>query len=261
MHDHVRPENTADSAGFPWAGRSFEQHDNTFANDHGETPEQLASVLAEFRAGSARIGDVLSVFAESRLLIPLLTVAGDVGQTPEGRVVDKTQELSIVTVQAPDGRSVLPVFSSVTAMQRWNASARPVPNLGHMVVRAAIEDGSDLVVLDPGSAETEFGIRRPALWALIEQREYVAPWEDPVVRAAFDESIVGEPDIHGVSVTAGDEDARLIHPELRVTLTLTTGLTQDALNSLLERTQTRWAESEIIADRVDSLALRVVSAS
>ena len=130
-----------------------------------------------------------------------------------------------------------------------------------MVVRAAIEDGSDLVVLDPGSAETEFGIRRPALWALIEQREYVAPWEDPVVRAAFDESIVGEPDIHGVCVTAGDKDARLIHPELQVTLTLTTGLTQDALNSLLERTQTRWAESEIIADRVDSLALRVVSAS
>lgn len=260
-HSHAQPENTADSAGFPWAGRSFDQHDSTFADDHGELPEELGAVLSAFRAGEASIPEVLAVFDRSRLLIPLLTVAGDVGETPDGRIVDKTQELSIVTVKAPDGRSVLPVFSSVAAMRRWNPSARPIPNIGRQVVQAVLDDGNDLVILDPGSAETEFGIRRPALWALAEQRAYVCPWDDPEVREAFERTVHDEPAVTGVALATGDPEARLLHPELAITLSLESGLTQDALNALLERVQQRWSASDSIAERVDSLSLRLVSAS
>ena len=84
-----------------------------------------------------------------------------------GLAVDKTQELSIVTVAAPDGRRVLPVFTSVAAMSRWDAAARPVPADGVRTAVAASADDTDLIVIDPGS-ETEFVLRRPAVWAIAQ---------------------------------------------------------------------------------------------
>lgn len=261
MHDHSQPHNTTDSAGFPWQGRSFEQHSDAFANDQGETPPELAEALAAFRAGEIGQQDVLRVFATSRLLIPLLTVAGDVGLTPDGRTVDKTQELSIVTVQAPDGRSVLPVFSSVAAMQRWNPEARPVPNYGRNVAVAALDDGNSLVILDPTTPETEFGLRRPALWALAQGAEGVPCWQDAAVQGEFEASVSGEDAVNSVTLSCGDPEARLIAPELLVSLGLRAGLAQDDLAALTTRLQQRWAASEVIADRVDSIALRIAAAS
>ena len=51
--------------------------------------------------------------------------AGETGTTADGLTVDKTQELSIVTVTGPDGRAVRPVFSSVDAMKTWNPETEP----------------------------------------------------------------------------------------------------------------------------------------
>lgn len=260
MHDHTQHHNTADSAGFPWEGRSFEAQSDAFANDAGETPPKLAQIMAAFRAGNAGHPEVLDVFADSRVLIPLLTVAGELGETPDGRLVDKTQELSIVTVQAPDGRSVLPVFSSVAAMNRWNAEARPVPNFGRNVALAALDDGNDLVILDPMTPEMEFGLRRPALWALAQSAQYTPSWADDAVAAAFAESILDESAARTVTLASGDHDARLLSPELLVTLALEPGLSQDALAELIQRLQARWAASSIIADRVDSMMLRLGTA-
>lgn len=260
MHDHSHAGNTADSAGFPWEGRSFETQADTFADDSGETPIELARVIAKFRSGTASHADVLAVFTASRVLIPLLTVAGDVGETPDGRTVDKTQELSIVTVQAPDGRKVLPVFSSVTAMQRWNPQARPVPNFGRNVALAALDDGNDLVILDPTTAEMEFGIRRPTLWAMVQGEQRTPPWLDDAVTAEFRASIADEPAVREVTLSNGDPDARLMSPELLVTLTLESGLSEDALAEVVQRLQARWGASTIVAERVDSMTLRLRSA-
>jgi hypothetical protein len=257
MHDHSQPQNTADSAGFPWEGRSFDAQSDVFANDAGETPAELAQVIADFRAGKASQADVVAVFATARVLIPLLTVAGDIGETPDGRTVDKTQELSIVTVQAPDGRKVLPVFSSVAAMNRWNPDARPVPNFGRNVAVAALDDDNDLVILDPTTQEMEFGIRRPALWALTQDALHTPSWLDDAVAAEFTASIATEPDVLSVTLANGDPDARLMSPELLVTLALTPGLSQDALAQVVQRLQTRWGASAIIAERVDSMTLRL----
>lgn len=261
MHDHSQVENTADSAGFPWEGRSFESQADTFADDSGETPIELARVIADFRSGAASHAEVLAVFATSRVLIPLLTVAGDVGETPDGRAVDKTQELSIVTVQAPDGRKVLPVFSSVTAMQRWNPQARPVPNFGRNVALAALDDGNDLVILDPTTAEMEFGIRRPTLWAMVQDEQRTQPWLDDAITAEFRASIADEPAVCEVTLASGDPEARLMSPELLVTLTLESGLSEDALAGVVQRLQARWGASTVVAERVDSMMLRLRSAS
>ena len=52
-------------------------------------------------------------------------------------------------------------------MSRWDAAARPVPADGVRTAVAASADDTDLIVIDPGS-DTEFVIRRPAVWAIAQ---------------------------------------------------------------------------------------------
>ena len=196
----------------------------------------------------------------SRLLIPLLAELGDGGAEvgAHGLPVDKSQELSIVTVEGPDGRRVLPVFASVDAMSRWNPAARPVPADGVRVALAAADDGTDLVVLDPGS-ETEFVLRRPAVWAVAQSQPWHPPFDSAEVRDAFERSIGTELAVLGVELEAGDPDARLAGPELVVRLTLVAGLTRAELDAVLQRLAARWAADDAIATLVDSLTVRLVS--
>lgn len=251
------PDAAADSAGVPWAGRSFQP--NPHAADDGRAPEALAGAIRRFRAGDGGQGEVVAEFGRARLLIPLLAELGD-GATEvgaHGLAVDKSQELSIVTVQGPDGRRVLPVFASVDAMAAWNPSARPVPADGVRVALAAADDGTDLVVLDPGSP-SEFVLRRPAVWAVAQSQAWSPSFESAEVRAAFERSIGTELAVLGVDLAAGDPDARLAGPELVVRLTLVGGLTRAELDAVLQRLAARWAADDAIATLVDSLSVRLI---
>jgi len=256
MHDHHG--NATDSAGQPWAGRSFGE--TAFADDDGSAPPELLEALRRFRAHESDEAMVVDAVRTTRLLIPLMAALGESGVNDRGVTVDKSAELSIVTVAGPDGRNVLPVFSSVEAMQRWNADARPVPADGIRVALAAADEGTDLVVLD-ATSETEFVIRRPALWAIAQSLPWAPSYGDAEVAAAFADTVTGEPDVVEVALAAGDPDATLRGPELIVQLALRPGLNQAALSGLMERLQTRWAASELIAARVDSLAVKLVAAS
>jgi hypothetical protein len=256
MHDHHGPP--ADSAGQPWAGRSFGE--TAFADDDGSAPPELLAALERFRKRSGDEATVVDALRRARLLIPLVAKLGESGVNDRGVTVDKSAELSIVTVAGPDGRNVLPVFSSVEAMQRWNPQARPVPADGVRVALAAADEGTDLVVLDPTS-ETEFVIRRPALWSIAQSLPWIPSHSDPEVAAEFEHSIGGESAAVAVRLAAGDPDATLRGPELVVELAIQPGLDQPALTELLERLQSRWASSELIAARVDSLAVKLLAAS
>ena len=256
MHDHHGLP--ADSAGQPWAGRSFGE--TAFADDDGSAPPELLAALQRFRERSGEEATVVDAVRGARLLIPLVAQLGERGVNDHGVTVDKSAELSIVTVAGPDGRNVLPVFSSVEAMQRWNPKARPVPADGVRVALAAADEGTDLIVLDPTS-ETEFVIRRPALWSIAQSLPWTPSHSDPDVAGAFEHSISGESAVAGISLAAGDPDASLRGPELVVQLAITPGLDQSALTELLERLQSRWAASELIAARVDSLAVKLIAAS
>ncbi|GAA1056549.1 hypothetical protein GCM10017608_32910 [Agromyces luteolus] len=248
----------ADSAGRPWAGRSFES--NPHASDDGRMPEALGAALARFRSGEGGQADVVAAFGVARLLIPLLAELGDGGTEvgAHGHAVDKSQELSIVTVEGPDGRRVLPVFGSVEAMAGWNPVARPVPADGVRVALAAADDGTELVVLDPGSP-TEFVLRRPAVWAVAQQQPWHPPAESPAVLEAFERSIGGELAVLGVDLVSGDPDARLRGPELVVRLRLVAGLTRTELDATTARLARRWAADDAIATGVDSLAVKLIA--
>jgi len=246
-----------DSAGVPWEGRHFEQ--NASSGDDGSAPQELIDALDRFRGNEGGEADVLDVVRRSRLLIPLVAELGESGRTDTGVLVDKSQELSIVTVAGPDGRSVLPVFTSVAAMAAWSPSARPVPATGPRVGLAAASEGTDLVVLDPTS-ETEFVIRRPALWALAQDAAWLPSYLDPEVRTAFIDAAAPESVVRAVELAPGDPSGRLAGPELVVRLTLHDGLDRAGLDAVLERLQERWSASELIATRVDSLRVQLVTA-
>lgn len=280
------PGGDADSAGFPWAGRTFDHHETAFAGDAGAAPAELREAVRSLRAaaytlrqaqGATGSGHALSLsktvcppeidalaaahvdallaLAGSRVLVPLLAEAGELGLTPEGKLVEKTQELSIVTVAGPDGRRVMPVFSSVDAMRAWNPTARPIPVPMPQAALAAAQDQTDLIIVDPGTPGSELGVRRTQLEAVALGRRVSPPWADAAAVHAFEAAFGGDARVLGVRLAPGDPEARLLAPETDVLLSLQPGLDRDALGALLADAQQRWATSEVIAERVDSLRI------
>jgi hypothetical protein len=243
-----------DSAGVPFEGRTF--HENPGAGDDGSAPPRLVEALRRFRAHEVGAAEVVAALHGERLLIPLVAVRGEEGVGAHGQLVDKTQELSIVTVAAPDGRSVLPAFTSVDALSSWDAAARPIPIDAVRVALAAAAEGTPLIVLDPGSP-TEFAIRAPAFEAVATGAGWTPSYSDQTVLDAFLTCSAGEEALRAIQLAPGDPDARLAGPELLVQLSVQSGLEKDELNALLARLQAAWAADPVIAARVDSIGVRV----
>jgi hypothetical protein len=248
--------NLTDSAGTPWAGRHFES--NPSAADDGSAPVALMEALTAFREARVGISEVVDVIRVSRFLVPLLAELGETGITAAGLVVDKSQELSVVTVTAPDGRKVLPVFTSVESLRAWNTLARPIPIAADRIALAAASESTDLVIIDPTSP-TEFVVRRPALWAIAQAQPWQPCFDDEVVLDAVTDGARSEPSVRSVAIAAGDPGATLAGAELLVRLSIAAGLSHDELTAVVERVQERWAFSEVIAARVDSLTVQLVS--
>jgi hypothetical protein len=252
-HKHVNQTPLADSAGVPWQGRAF--NENPFADDDGSARAELIAAIHEFHSS----GDATNVFVEfskSRLLIPLIAELGESGEGAHGQKVDKSADLSIVTVQTPDKQTGLPVFSSVETMRAWNKDARPVPSDAIRAALSAATDGTTRIVLDPGS-ETEFAFRRSAIAALAQQKSWQPPQLDQKVNAAFKAGIENEVTIQEIFITSLDPMSRLAGPELKVELKVRVGLDKVQLEEILHRVTQAWAESDVIASSVDSMALVV----
>jgi hypothetical protein len=186
----------------------------------------------------------------------LVAVRGDEGVGAHGQLVDKTQELSIVTVAGPDGRNVLPAFTSVGALSTWDAAARPIPIEAPRVALAAASEGTPLIVLDPGSP-TEFAIRAPAFEAVVTGSSWTPSFADEGVLDAFLSASAAEEAVRAIQLAPGDPDARLAGPELLVQLSVRSGLEKDELDALLGRLQRAWAANPVIAARVDSIGVRI----
>ena len=245
---------TADSAGVPFEGRAF--HENPGAGDDGSAPPRLLEALLRFRARELGAADVVAALHGERLLIPLIAVRGDEGVGAYGQLVDKTQELSIVTVAGPDGRHVLPAFTSVAALQTWDGAARPIPIEAARVALAAASEGTPLIVIDPASP-TEFAVRAPAFEAMATGSAWIPCFDDETVLDAFLATGAGEEALRAVQLAPGDPDARLVGPELLVQLSVRAGLEADELDALLGRLQRAWAADPVIATLVDSIGVRL----
>jgi len=254
-YQHMNPDRFADSAGVPWEGRHFEA--NPWAGDDGSADPNLVAAIQALRSGDAVAEDVLVAMRAARLLVPLLANLGEAGEGAHGQTVDKSADLSIVSISSPDGQVALPVFSSVAAMGRWNSTARPVPIEAPRVALAAASEGNGRIVLDPGS-DTEFVVRRTAFRSLAEGSQWIHPVRDAEVRAEFTKVIDQSAEIENFAIRDGDPQARLQGSEVVVFLKVAPNLAPDALEQTLNSLSIGWAKSEAIASRVDSISLKLV---
>ena len=249
------PDRLKDSAGVPWEGRHFEA--NPHAEDQGLIDPALRAALDRFRQDASRPEVVVEALRSARLLVPLLAKLGESEAGAHGKTVDKSAELSIVTVQDRMGNPTIPVFSSVASMRAWNPKARPVvSDIVRICLASAQENGNvGRVVLDPAS-ETEFVLRRPMIWALANQRDWVAPFNDPEVAAGIGSAITAEGNIvKAFKLTAADPRSRLEGQELAVVLWLVAGLNANDLKQLEQRLLQIWQFEPVIVERVDSMAI------
>lgn len=249
-----------DSAGKPWRGRELSPQ--PFADDDGTTPPALADAMEAVRENpnETTFAAALEALSTARVLIPLIAELGEEGRNANGAIVDKQADLAIVTVAGPDGRAVLPVFTSVAAMQAWNSTARPVPVEAVRVAVAAVDADTQLMIVDPGTPQ-QLGLRRPAVWALAQGETWRAPWRDEQVLERLAIGIATVEGVVDVSVEPGAPCGELAGPELTVTVTCAEreGVTFDHA-ATSARLHEEWAQDAVLIARADSLALTLHTA-
>lgn len=269
---------TTDSAGQPWAGRDLPAQEkyHNFDTDDGAMDPGYAAALAALASGDGTEAQVVASLAHARVFVPIVAQLAEQTIGENGLASDKESDMALVTLQGPDGRRALPAFSHAEALTRWHPEARPVAVYAARAALSAVAEEAQLLVVDPGS-QRPFVVRRPAMWALAQQRDWRPSYADPVVAEVLELSLaaLNHPLVAGISASAGqgigsqwdtaaDPSGRLVAgggtgPELCVTLTLLPGLDQLAINGLLARLQDFWAANEDFAHAVDSVQIRLRS--
>jgi hypothetical protein len=189
----------------------------------------------------------------------------------DGLHADKQADMALVTLKAPDGRTAMPVFTSAAALEAWHPQARPVAVYAARAALSAVSEGAQLLVLDPGS-QFAFVVRRPAMWALAQQKDWTPSYLDDQLETALVSTIsaftaVRRLETHpGGGVASLTADGRQVlgggpGPELRVVLFLEDGLDAGAVQALVAQLNDAWARMDSFAEGVDSMEVKLQRAA
>ncbi|MGI8434005.1 MAG: SseB family protein [Nocardioidaceae bacterium] len=124
-----------------------------FSGDTGSSDPKLAEALAAYEFDRVD-GPVLVALSGARLLVPVVTVAGEVdgadGATSRAARMlrEKSADVAAVLLQRGDGRRALLSFTGLEALQAWDSSARPVPAATRDTATAAVAQGADALLVD-----------------------------------------------------------------------------------------------------------------
>lgn len=227
-----------DSGGTPWAGRELPA--GPFAGDDGRPDTALTDALS----GQGDTVDepppgpgVVQALRTARVFVPVVASAEDAA------------EMALVTITGVDGRRALPVFTSPATLARWRPDARPVPVPAPRAALSAVQEGCDLIDVDPAGPRP-YQVPRPAVWAIAQGVGWVPSYDDAEVAD----------EISGICVALGlrSRCERGTTAELRIVLGLPTGLDPDGVEDVVGRVSGALSRSDLVAARVDSLELRVV---
>jgi len=122
--------------------------DPGFAGDTGEAAPEVTAALAAYATDESRYVEALAALQETRLLVPVVAVAGEVEHDADGRAHEKTSDMATVLLTSRDGRRGLLAFTGTEQLQAWDARARPVPVTARVAAQAAVQDGADALVVD-----------------------------------------------------------------------------------------------------------------
>nr|WP_210767880.1 SseB family protein [Cellulomonas humilata] len=227
-----------------------------FAGDDGTADPAVATALEALATGAGTVAAVVDALAGTRVLVPVLAeleVEDTVVHDGHAHTVDKEASAGIVALRAPDGRTALPVFTSVATMAAWRPDARPVPSDVARAALSAVTEGWEVLVVDPGGPTTVL-VPRPAVWALAQGERWrpavTAGVVDPEVREAISAAVAPVAGVVAVDAVTGTR------AEVAVVVELVPGLDRAGLDAVLAQVNAALAGVELVATRVDSLELR-----
>lgn len=263
-----------DTGGQPWEGRNLAEgtsHTHQYPGDQGTTDPALQQVFDAFVAGEVDEAAVVDALRNVRIFAPVVAQLSQAEITEAGLVSDKESDMALVSIQAPDGRKALPIFTAVDALTGWHDLARPVAADMRKTALSAVEDENQLIVINPGQNLT-FVLRRPAFWAIAKGQEWVPSYRNPQVAQALQDIAAPIPSVTAVEVAPGQgvysrtADGTVLAggghgPELKITLRLAPGLTQDQLNHTVQTFQQGLAINPVISELVDSVQISLAAAS
>ena len=229
---------------------------SVFADDDGTADARLAQSLIRFSRGKAPLAEVVDSLAYARVLVPVVADGDQRIVGKHGVEQDHVASTGVVALQAPDGRMALPIFTDVEAMRSWNDSARPIPAEGPRAALAATAEGWSVLILNPGMESVL--IPRPAVWALGSGEPWRPAVVDDAVVAEVRDAIADAIPVAGIVRAVDALPGR--SAEVAVVLTLEPGLDRTAVDDVVRDAHEALAASAVIAERVDSLELRLATA-
>jgi len=121
--------------------------------DAGSPDPRLAAALAVGGATPGDRAEVLAALADARVFVAITaTATGRETAADTGLTAESGAELAVVLLEAAGGARALPVFPDLGALRRWRLDVRPVPLSGPQACAAAVDEGAEAVLLDPGGA-------------------------------------------------------------------------------------------------------------
>lgn len=218
-----------------------------FEGDDGSADPALTAAI--------EVGDptrLMAALRDARLLVPIVAEPVETG-THEGLTVDKQTDMAAVTLVAPDGERALPVFTSLESLMSWDPNARPVPVTSARAGQAAVSERCDVIVVDVAGPVTR-ALRPSMVWALAQDREWLAPHLDPFVAAGVARAVAEEPQVVAHHV---EEGAPVGQGVLGLALELTAGLDAQQVQAVATRVGERLATDGELRARIDGLAFRI----
>jgi hypothetical protein len=176
--------------------------DPGFADDDGSAAPALAAALARYAEDRGTAAAVVEALHGARLLVPVVAVLGEVETGPDGLRREKTSDMAVPTIQAPDGRRALPAFTSTGTLARWRPDARPVAVPLRQALQALAHEGADTLLIDLAGPVT-YELTGPALRAAAFGPGRRDPLDDPAVREALRAAVAAEPGVVRAHLTAG----------------------------------------------------------
>lgn len=261
-----------DSAGQSWDGRDLSGEGNplhNFDNDTGLIDERLHAALSELVAGTGSETKVHAALAQARVYIAVVAQLAEGGLGEHGFTEDKEADMALITLNAPDGRKALPVFSSVANLQAWHAEARPVAVYAPRAALSAVSEDAALLVLDPG-ADFTFVLRRPAMWALAQQQEWIPSYLQEELATIVATQVSDEPALASIKMAPGrgvgtrtaagaSVPGGGAGPELRLEFGFRPGTDEATARACVGRVHSRLAAIAQFAENVDSLEVTMAA--
>ncbi len=180
-----------------------------FAEDDGTADPALAAALAAWQQDPATEPDLLAALTPSRLMVPIVALLGEVEVGADGHRHEKTSDMAVPVVEAPDGRRALPAFTSLATMAAWRPDARPAPTVAPQAAMVAFAERADTLLIDP-AGPVAYQLSGARLRAVAENRRYLPPHRDPEVQQALRTLLAAEPAVTAAHLaSAADADATL----------------------------------------------------